>query len=259
MLFSYKHIHTLYSTATSSYPLSLSFTVDSSSCPNVGFLEHVVVTTTLSLNTEGYNSYSEEDYYEDTSVLEQTGPRRGAISMRLVSPSGTTSLLLPKRPGDYVNSEGYYEWPFMSLHHWGEAPQGYWTFTVDYDSSAGAASLDNFYVTLYGTASTPKAVKRIPSRCSPECVRGCAAKGSSYCDACKRFRIPSSLRCVASCPTGHCSVDGYCVHCSPFKLSTLAITGIASGALALLVVSGGLLFFIWYRKCNFSHANYDTI
>ena len=218
-----------------------------------------MVTTTLSLNTDGYNIYYEGDYYEDTSVLAQSGPRRGDISVTLVAPSGTTSVLLPKRSGDYVNYEGYYQWPFMSLHHWGESPLGAWTLTVAYDSNAGSVSLDDFSVTLYGTSSTPKAVKRIPKKCSSQCARGCAAKGSNYCDACKRLRIPSSLRCVASCPTGQCAVDGYCVHCSPFRLSALAITGIASGALALIVLSGSLLLFIWFRKCRSSRSNYDTL
>ena len=254
----YMHTH---SYVISDSPLSLSFTVDGTNCPEVGFLEHVVVTTSVSLNTNGYNTYYEGDHYGDSSVMDQDGPRRGDISVALVSPSGTTSLLLPKRPRDYVNYEGYYQWPFMSLHHWGEAPRGDWTLTVAYDSSSGYVSLDSFSVTLYGTASTPKAVQRIPSKCSSECVRGCAATGSNYCDACKRLRMPSSLRCVTTCPTGQCAVDGYCVHCSPFQLSTLAITGIASGALALLLLSGSLLVFIWTRsrKCRSSHSNYDTL
>ena len=259
---SHTHTHTqthTHSYVTSSYPLSISFTVDSSTCPDVVFLEHVVVTTSLSLNTDGYTVYYDGEYYGDSSVLDQTGPRRGDISVALTSPSGTTSLLLPKRPGDYVNYEGYYQWPFMSLHHWGESPEGTWTLTVHYDSNAGSASLNNFFVTLYGTSSTPKAVQRIPSKCSSQCSRGCAAKGSSYCDSCKRLRIPSSLRCVASCPTGQCAVEGYCVHCSPFRLSPLAITGVASGAIALLVLSGSLLLFIWARKCHSSHSNYDTL
>ena len=219
-----------------------------------------MVTVSLSLDTEGYETYYEGQYYEEPSVLDQTGPRRGDISLSLTAPSGTTSVLLPKRPGDYVNYEGYDEWSFMSVHHWGESPLGTWTLTLSYDSTAGSASLDSYTVTLYGTAYVPKAVQRIPSKCSSQCARGCAAKGSSYCDACKRLRMPSSLRCVASCPTGQCAVGGYCVHCRPYRLSTLAITGIAAGALVLVLSSAGLLLFIWSRKCHSSnHSNYDTL
>ena len=234
--------------------------MDSSSCSDTVFLEHVLVTASLSLNTDGYQTYYEGEYYEDPSVLTQSGPRRGDISLTLTAPGGMTSVLLPHRPADYVNYEGYNEWPFLSLHHWGESPLGTWTLTVSYDSTAGSASLDGYQVTLYGTAYTPKAVERIPSKCSSECSRGCAARGASYCDACKRLRIPSSLRCVASCPTGQCSVRGYCIHCSPYKLSTLAISGIAAGALVLVLAGAGLLLFIWARKCRSSaQANYDTL
>ena len=218
-----------------------------------------MVTTTLSLDVDGYESYYDGDYYQNPSVVEQTGPRRGDMSLYLTSPSGTTSILLPNRPADYVNAEGYYEWPFMSRHFWGESPRGTWTLTFSYDSTAGSASLDGAFVVLYGTTSVPKAVERIPSKCSSQCARGCAAKGESYCDSCKNFRLPSSLRCVATCPTGQCGVSGYCVHCSPYQLSALAITGIAAGALALVGVSAGLLLFIWSRRWSCRHSNYDTI
>ena len=192
--------------------------------------------------------------------MDQSGPRRGALSLYLTSPSGTVSTLLPNRPTDYVNGEGYSEWPFMTRHHWGESPSGTWGLTLLYDSASGSAYLDYFSVTLYGTSSTPKAVARIPNKCSSECARGCAAKGDSYCDSCKRFRLPSSLRCVATCPTGQCSVSGYCVHCSPYALSSLAITGIAAGGLALVALSTALLAFIWAKRCRSgSHSNYNTL
>ena len=241
-------------------PFSLTFSVDSSSCSDVVFLEHVVLTASLSLNTDDDESYDEGDYYQDPSVIKQTGARRGDISLYLTSPSGTISVLLPKRPADYVNSEGYYNWPFMTRHSWGESPRGTWTLTLSYDSQAGSASLDGFSVTLYGTAVVPKAIQRIPSKCSSQCARGCAAKGDSYCDSCKNFRMPTTLRCVYSCPTGQCAVSGYCVHCSPYQLSSLAITGIAAGGLALVGLSVTLLLFILSRKCwGSSRSNYDTL
>lgn len=245
--------------ATQDSPLYLSFTVDSSSCGNVGFLEHVVVTATISLVTDGYASYGSSDYYSNPSVLNQNGPRRGNISVELVSPSGTTSLLLPKRPNDYVNDEGYYQWPFMSLHHWGENPSGTWTLTINYDSTYGYVTLESLSMTMYGTESTPTAVQNIPTKCSSQCVRGCAAKGAKYCDACRKLRMASSLQCVNSCPTGQCGVSGYCVHCNPFRLSALAITGIAAGGLALLLLSATLLTYIGCRKCDSPHANYETL
>ena len=212
------------------------------------------------MDVESYQSYYEEDYYQDPSVVAQTGPRRGDIAIRLTSPSGTTSTLLPQRPADFVNAEGYYEWPFMSRHFWGESPRGTWTLYLSYDSSAGSVSLDEVAVILYGTTSVPKAVERIPSKCSSQCARGCAAKGEAYCDSCRDFRLPSTLRCVITCPTGQCGVSGYCVHCSPYRLSALAITGIAAGAIALVGLSAALLLFIWSRRWwSCRHSNYDTL
>ena len=93
-----------------SKPLSLSLEVGTSNCSSVGFLEHVVVTTSLSLATSWYKSYDYQDYYDDHSVLKQSGPRRGDVSVQMVSPSGPTSLLLLKRPNNYVNEEGYSDW-----------------------------------------------------------------------------------------------------------------------------------------------------
>lgn len=149
----------------------------------------------------------------------------------------------------------------MSIHHWGESPSGTWTLKVGYDSNAGSAYLQGYYVTLYGTASVPSAVQRIPSKCNSQCARGCAAKGQSYCDACKRLRIPSSLRCVNSCPSGMCSVSGYCIHCSPYALSSQAIIGIAAGGITLILLSASLLTVIWARKCQSSstRSNYNTL
>lgn len=232
--------------------------MDSSSCSDVVFLEHVILTISLSLDIGDYQSYYDGEYYEDPSVIDQSGPRRGDISLSLSSPSGTTSVLLPKRHGDYVNNEGYDNWPFMSRHFWGESPVGTWTISLSFTSTAGSVSLSQFYLTLYGTASVPKAVARIPSKCSSQCARGCAAKGDSYCDSCKNFRLPSSLRCVASCPAGHCAISGYCVQCSPYQLSGLAITGIAAGALAILTLSISLVVYIVSRRCHTS-SNYRTL
>ena len=60
--------------------------------------------------------------------------RRGDIKVELISPMGTKSVLLPYREFDFVNSEGYDSWPFMSLHHWGENPIGNWIVQVTYNN-----------------------------------------------------------------------------------------------------------------------------
>ncbi len=61
--------------------------------------------------------------------LSFTAPRRGNIGIRLISPSGTPSQLLSTRPKDHTG-EGLEEWPFMTVHNWGENPSGKWVLEV---------------------------------------------------------------------------------------------------------------------------------
>ena len=74
-------------------------------CDNVRFLEHVQAKVTL------------------------TATRRGDIHIYLTSPSGTRSTLLAQRPMDNSRS-GFQNWPFMTVHTWGENPNGEWKLEV---------------------------------------------------------------------------------------------------------------------------------
>ena len=192
------------------------------------FLEHVVIT--MSLRVHGYSrSYDYSDFQDEidsiTDVddlydwLEASHPRRGDIKILLRSPQGTTSTLLPYRNYDFVNAEGYDNWPFMSVHHWGENPSGQWTLTVYFKSSSGYVSMSGLRVTLYGTTETPQAVANIPSECDPACARSCSGPGPDHCDACRHLRIASTLQCVTTCPTGTTLHNGYCLGELPIQCS----------------------------------------
>ena len=104
-------------------------------------------------------------------------------SATLTSPEGSTSIILLNRPYDIV-TEGYYNWPLLSVLHWGEDPRGQWTLQVNWKNSAGYANVSGVSVTLYGTATIPQSVASIPDECSPSCARskGCAAAGAEFCD-----------------------------------------------------------------------------
>lgn len=54
---------------------------------------------------------------------------RGNLRVRLTSPAGTTSTLLTPRPRDLLSS-AFDDWPFLSVHYWGEAPDGRWTLDI---------------------------------------------------------------------------------------------------------------------------------
>nr|CAD7425939.1 unnamed protein product [Timema monikensis] len=54
---------------------------------------------------------------------------RGNLRLVLTSPSGTSSTLLFERPRD-VLSASFDDWPFLSVHFWGEGVEGRWTLQV---------------------------------------------------------------------------------------------------------------------------------
>ena len=89
-------------------PIELKLKVN---CANIRYLEHVQ--SKISLNAT----------------------RRGDLHIYLTSPHGTRSTLLAQRPNDQTD-QGFRSWPFMSVHNWGESPNGNWTLEVYNDGKA---------------------------------------------------------------------------------------------------------------------------
>lgn len=54
---------------------------------------------------------------------------RGNLRLLLTSPMGTTSTLLFERPRDVLSSN-FDDWPFLSVHFWGEKADGRWTLQI---------------------------------------------------------------------------------------------------------------------------------
>jgi len=108
-------------------------TVDHSKCrSNIVHLEHV-----------------------QCEVSTGSGPaRRGDISLKLTSPSGTLSTLLARRQHD-TSTLPFTRWPFMTVHNWGENPAGVWKLTV---TNHGDKDLRFQYwrLVLYGTTHLPQ-------------------------------------------------------------------------------------------------------
>lgn len=77
-----------------------------------------------------------EDSSDEVNYIEQVEAivtiktsQRGALEIYLTSPSGTRTLLLPRRPADKY-SDGFNNWSFMSVQLWGESPKGYWKLEI---------------------------------------------------------------------------------------------------------------------------------
>lgn len=217
---------------------------------DIGFLEHVVITMSISVHTYGkqydYDDFTDEvDYYDIDDVyewLEDKHPRRGDIKIELTAPSGTKSVLLPYRNYDFINEYGYDNWPFMSVHFWGENPIGTWSLKTTYKSSSGYITLSNIKMTLYGTQQTPTIIANIPSSCHSSCARGCVGEGPENCDVCSNLRLSSTLKCVEECPNGTQAYEQYCLSDSSPESTPESETNSKNNPLPLAIgISGGIV------------------
>ncbi|XP_033231362.1 furin-like protease 2 isoform X2 [Belonocnema kinseyi] len=82
---------------------------------------------------------------------------RGNLKLLLTSPMGTTSTLLFERPRDVLSSN-FDDWPFLSVHFWGEKADGRWTLQVINAGNRHVNSpgiLKKWQLIFYGTATNP--------------------------------------------------------------------------------------------------------
>ncbi len=165
----------------------------------------------VNIQVENCELVSLEHVQVFTSIQVMEGSRKD-ISIHLVSPAGTNSILLPFRPYDY-STNGFSNWPFMTVHSWGEKPNGNWIFTIEIRGQT-QVNLSSLELVLHGSLSIPSSVMSIPSVCHQECARGCAKAGPQYCDSCEHFRVASSLECVAQCPQETYINGNVCSACS---------------------------------------------
>lgn len=188
----------------------------------------IIVLTDLE---EGLNT-GNENYY-------QNRVKRGDISATLTSPNGTVSTILFRRPWDITTIEGYTNWPFLSILHWGEDPIGTWTLQVSFTNprSNAYATVSNVTIDLYGVGQTPAAVRQIPSSCDSACARGCSGTGSENCDACGSglIRNATTLECIQpqDCTPPSTIASGYCY--SPSSAMPSAIQHMSVILLAVLL------------------------
>ncbi|XP_073971450.1 furin-like protease 2 isoform X2 [Rhodnius prolixus] len=82
---------------------------------------------------------------------------RGNLRLVLTSPQGTPSTLLSQRPRDEV-SAALNDWPFLSVHFWGEDPRGIWALTVINDGAKKVSAngvFTKWQLIFYGTDTKP--------------------------------------------------------------------------------------------------------
>jgi hypothetical protein len=86
-----------------------------------------------------------------------THQRRGQLSFRLISPEGTTSILLQSRFADAgtafpdpIYGHEFYE--LRSMRHYGEDSAGLWTLQVVDTAAGNTGTLTSWGLTIYGTS-----------------------------------------------------------------------------------------------------------
>ena len=186
----------------------------SSHLTNISFMEHVVLKVTLDISFgDDDPNYSYDKYYNyDEDVVSHKYARRGDIRITLESPQGTESELLPYRDHDFVNTKGYSNWEFMSVHFWGENPIGNWKLRISYKSTIGVVTISNMSVTFFGTEAVPTSVSSTQSHCSEECDYKCSYdSGLEICDICKSKRDSETLKCLTVCPEDYDEISNYCI------------------------------------------------
>eukprot|EP00096_Caligus_rogercresseyi_P011194 TRINITY_DN4331_c0_g1_i1.p1 TRINITY_DN4331_c0_g1~~TRINITY_DN4331_c0_g1_i1.p1 ORF type:complete len:661 (+),score=93.36 TRINITY_DN4331_c0_g1_i1:122-2104(+) len=89
---------------------------------------------------------------------------RGNLMITLTSPSGTKSILLFPRPKDNF-ATSFRDWPFLSVHFYGETTPGTWKLEVVNMGSSkplrnSAGILNKWQLIFYGTETNPIRVPR---------------------------------------------------------------------------------------------------
>ncbi|GFY77578.1 furin-like protease 2 [Trichonephila inaurata madagascariensis] len=112
-----------------------------------------------SINTTGCkNTENAVRYLEHVQVIVSLNFHpRGNLHITLISPSGTRSAVLLPRPHDKIEGS-FNNWPFMSVHFWGEVLEGTWKLVIVNDGNLvtnGPGKLLNWHLVFYGTEDRP--------------------------------------------------------------------------------------------------------
>ncbi|XP_055929177.1 furin-like isoform X1 [Argiope bruennichi] len=142
---------------------------------------------------------------------------RGNLHITLISPSGTQSAILLPRPHDKIDGS-FNNWPFMSVHFWGEIPQGNWKLVITNDgniSPSGPGKLISWHLVFYGTQIRPFYLNSLKeSEISPVSelehaflVRGVNRHSENLLNECaskNKFQITinGQSECTYKCPLG---------------------------------------------------------
>lgn len=97
-----------------------------------------------------------------TVTMNVNHTQRGDLSVDLISPDGIVSHIATTRKND-KDANGYIDWTFMSVAHWGEKGIGKWTVIVkDSVSNQHQGTFIDFHIKLWGESIDEKKATKLP-------------------------------------------------------------------------------------------------
>ncbi|KAL3861834.1 hypothetical protein ACJMK2_007848 [Sinanodonta woodiana] len=127
----------------------------------------------------------------------------GFVELTLTSPSGTKSFLMTQRKGDN-NNPGSDFWTFMTVQHWGEAPQGQWTLKMVVAALSGR--LYSWKLILYGTQTDP--LPNINVCAGSPCASGETCTGNNYGYECIKVTSATTSTTASTTTSATAAITG---------------------------------------------------
>lgn len=122
----------------------------------------------VSLKFDGCDGHPEKEvlFVERVQLLADVDADFGGhLVIWLESPQGTRSRLIGYRPKDLSNASFPTQWPFTSVHFWGEQPAGRWRLHVrnanPWRNVQSRITLSNLSLKVWGTAEEPEHYRRL--------------------------------------------------------------------------------------------------
>lgn len=129
---------------------------------NLPLVEDYEITSTVMIQPEHLEEANFENLEHVTVTVNINHQCRGDLVIALVSPSGTISELASARKHD-DSRDGFKDWTFSTVKHWGEIPYGEWTLIVaDVANPEKTGVWKDWSLSLWGEASNGSLAYPVP-------------------------------------------------------------------------------------------------